>query len=53
MSIEEELDAAGREEENRKTNRYRCVHCGAVEVVVTHGEEPSCPHCGNRLVPEP
>src|ERR1039457_103418 len=38
MTFEEELGAAGREEENRKTGRYRCDRCGAVEVLVTHGE---------------
>ena len=53
MSFEEELDSAGREEENRKTERYRCMNCGAVEIVTTHGEEPKCPHCGNRLTAAP
>jgi ribosomal protein S27AE len=53
MSFEEELDAAGREDENRKTARYRCSNCGVVEVLVTHGEEPECTRCGNRLTPEP
>jgi len=53
MSFEDELETAGREEQNRKVERYRCDRCGSVEVVATHGEDPSCPRCGNRLTPEP
>ncbi len=53
MSFEGELDAAGREEANRKTDRYKCTACEAVEVLVTHGEEPKCPHCGQRVIPAP
>jgi DNA-directed RNA polymerase subunit RPC12/RpoP len=53
MTFEEELGAAGREEENRKTGRYRCDRCGAIEVLVTHGEEPECTRCGNRMTLEP
>lgn len=53
MRIEEALDDAGRDDMDRKINRYRCSRCGAVEVLATHGEEPECPRCGNRMTLEP
>jgi DNA-directed RNA polymerase subunit RPC12/RpoP len=53
MTLEEDLDEAGRGELDRKTNRYRCPQCGTIEILSTHGEEPECTRCGSRLVLEP